>query len=118
MSRTSAGRSLMASAICVLLGGCAVGPDFTTPAKPPLDRYTAAPLPAAGGKQGAAPFVAAEEIPTRWWAAFHSAPLDRLIRAAVTNNPSLQAADAALKLARYNALAQRGLYFPQVGASY
>ncbi|WP_420135701.1 efflux transporter outer membrane subunit [Rhodopseudomonas sp.] len=117
MSRVHAKRSVMATAICMLLGGCAVGPDFITPAPPSVDRYTAAPLPAAGGKQGA-PFVAAEDIPTRWWSAFRSVPLDRVIRAAVTNNPSLQAADAALKLARYNALAQRGLYFPQVAASY
>lgn len=108
---------LLATMACVLLGGCAVGPDFVRPAPPAVDRYTAAALPAAG-KQAAAPFVVAEDIPTRWWAAFRSAPLDRLIRGAITTNPSLQAADAALKVAQYNALAQRGLYFPQVGASY
>ncbi|WP_054164922.1 efflux transporter outer membrane subunit [Rhodopseudomonas sp. AAP120] len=105
--------------VCVLLGGCAVGPDFVQPAPPKVDRYTAAALPAAiGGKDAGTSFVVAEDIPTRWWSAFRSDPLDRLIRAAVTNNPSLQAADAALKLAQYNALAQRGLYLPQLAASY
>ena len=32
----------------------------------------------------------------------------------VNHNPNLQAAEAAIKVARYNALAQRGLYFPQL----
>src|SRR6202021_874593 len=31
--------------------------------------------------------------------------------------PNLQAAEAAIKVARYNALAQRGLYFPQISGS-
>ncbi|UYO41654.1 efflux transporter outer membrane subunit [Rhodopseudomonas palustris] len=102
---------------CVCLAGCAVGPNFVQPPSPEVDRYTVAALPAKSpGK--AQPFVVAEDVPTRWWSAFRSESLDRLVRATVVRNPTLQAADAAIKVAHFNALAQRGLFFPQVSASY
>ena len=50
----------------------------------------------------------------RWWSAFRSKPLDDLVRQSVDHNPNLQAAEAAIRVAQYNALAQRGLFFPQV----
>ncbi|MFN5721503.1 MAG: TolC family protein, partial [Bradyrhizobium sp.] len=54
----------------------------------------------------------------RWWTAFRSKPLDELIKMSVEHNPSLQSAEAAIRIAQYNALAQRGLFFPQIGANY
>jgi NodT family efflux transporter outer membrane factor (OMF) lipoprotein len=54
----------------------------------------------------------------RWWSAFHSRPLDELIKLSVEHSPSLQAAEAAIRVAQFNALAQRGLFFPQIGANY
>ena len=36
------------------------------------------------------------------------------MRESVNHNPNLQAAEAAIKIAHYNALAQRGLFFPQL----
>lgn len=109
-------RPIVATLACLWLGCCAVGPTFVPPAPPEVERYTAAAV--SPTKPGAQPFVVATDVPTRWWTAYRSAPLDQLIRTAIARNPSLQAADAALKLAQYNALAQRGLYFPQVSASY
>ena len=50
--------------------------------------------------------------------AFRSKPLNDLIRMSVDHNPSLQSAEAAIKVANFNALAQRGLFFPQLGANY
>ena len=50
----------------------------------------------------------------RWWSAFRSKPLDDLVRQSVDHNPNLQAAEVAIRVAQYNALAQRGLFFPQV----
>ncbi|MFX4489908.1 TolC family protein, partial [Acinetobacter baumannii] len=35
----------------------------------------------------------------------------------VERSPNLQAAEAAIRVAFYNALAQRGLYFPQVSGN-
>jgi NodT family efflux transporter outer membrane factor (OMF) lipoprotein len=100
------------------LAGC-VGPNFVRPAPPEVDGYLpgklASPNPGAGPPHVAAQhFVSGGEIAARWWAAFRSTTLDGLIREAVAHNPSLQSAEAAIKVAQYNALAQRGLYFPQV----
>lgn len=113
MTRAGKGARWVAAGLASsMLAGCAVGPDFVEPQPPEVDRYTAKPL------QQKQPFVVADDIPTRWWSAFRSEPLNGLIRSAVEHNPSLQSADAALKVAQYNALAQRGLFFPQVSASY
>jgi NodT family efflux transporter outer membrane factor (OMF) lipoprotein len=49
---------------------------------------------------------------------FHSPPLNELIELALTNNPDLKAAQAALSVARENVLAQRGVYFPSVAAGF
>ena len=59
-------------------------------------------------------FVTGADVSARWWAAFKSPPLNELVRQSVDHNPNLQAAEAAIKVAQYNALAQRGLFFPQV----
>ncbi|MDR3467434.1 MAG: TolC family protein, partial [Xanthobacteraceae bacterium] len=112
-----------ASVLALALGGCAVGPNFSPPASPDVDRFTASPLAAAasdreGPKVASQHFVHGGEVAAKWWAAFRSQPLNDLIRMSVEHNPSLQSAEAAIKVAEFNALAQRGLFFPQVGANY
>jgi NodT family efflux transporter outer membrane factor (OMF) lipoprotein len=114
---------LLAGALALGLSGCAVGPDFVSPPAPEVDRYTAGPTasPAAGasGPQLARQhFVTGADISAKWWTAFRSRPLNDLIKLAVDQNPSLQAAEAAIEVAQYNALAQRGLFLPQVSANY
>jgi len=69
----------------------------------------------AGGE--AQRFVEGLEIPGKWWALFHSQPLNDLIERSLTNNPDLQAAQAALKVARENVRAQRGAFYPSVAGS-
>ena len=49
---------------------------------------------------------------------FHSQPLNGLIEQSLTNNHDLKAAQAALSVARENVLAQRGVYYPNVSASF
>jgi NodT family efflux transporter outer membrane factor (OMF) lipoprotein len=112
-------------AISVTLGGCAVGPDFKRP-EPPAEAgssYTPIPMPTetvsaetASGTSGVAQrFVPAQEIPAQWWTLFHSEPLDRLIHAALENNPNMTAAQAALRQAQENYDAQRGgALYPEV----
>ena len=68
----------------------------------------------SGPKVPSQHFVTGEGVSARWWAAFRSKPLNDLIRDAVNHNPNLQAAEAAIKVANYNALAQRGLWAPQI----
>jgi NodT family efflux transporter outer membrane factor (OMF) lipoprotein len=116
-------KPLLASAASLLLASCAVGPNFETPPAPDVSRYTPEPLasPKADADEPRVPrqqFVSGADIPPRWWAAFRSQPLNELIRLSVEHNPSLQSAEAAIRVANFNALAQRGLFFPQIGVNY
>jgi NodT family efflux transporter outer membrane factor (OMF) lipoprotein len=109
---------------CAALGLCAcVGPNFHRPAPPSVDRYTAEPLPpataAATGSGGAAQrFLMEQEVPRDWWTRFGSEELDALVAEALRANPSVQAAQAALRQALEIAAAQRGAFFPNVQASF
>jgi NodT family efflux transporter outer membrane factor (OMF) lipoprotein len=109
--------------LCILLAGCAVGPDFKRPTAPSVDRYTQQLLSAQtasveikGGE--AQRFVQGMDIPGQWWTLFHSKPLNDLIEQALKANPDLEAAQAALRGAWENVYAQQGAYFPSVDANF
>src|ERR1700691_5664103 len=111
-----------AGVLALAISGCAVGPTFVAPPAPDADGYVrgklASPDPGRGGPPVAGQhFVTGADVSARWWSAFKSPPLNQLVRRSVDHNPNLQAAEAAIKVARYNALAQRGLYFPQISGS-
>lgn len=100
-----------------------MGPNFVRPAAPTATGYTAEPLPAqpalaevAGG--GAQRFVQGLDLPGQWWTLFHSQPLNDLVEQALRANPSLQAAEAALRQAMENVYAQQGFFFPTVQAGF
>jgi NodT family efflux transporter outer membrane factor (OMF) lipoprotein len=99
-----------------MLGGCAVGPNFVRPAPPDADRYTREARPeatvAADGQ--AQHFSPGAAIPADWWRLFKSAQLDALVRQALTNNPTLQAAEASLRQSQNNMRAGYGVFFPQI----
>jgi NodT family efflux transporter outer membrane factor (OMF) lipoprotein len=104
-----------------LLGGCAVGPNFVRPAAPDTDRYTHEAQPEATVKADgqAQHFTPGTDIPADWWRLFKSPQLDAVVRQAISNNPTLQAAEASLRQSQDNLRAGYGLYFPQgqAGAS-
>jgi NodT family efflux transporter outer membrane factor (OMF) lipoprotein len=107
--------------LLLLAAGCAVGPDYRVPAAPEVSTYTPGTLPAATASaeapQGAPQrFVTGMDIPGQWWMLFHSTALNELIAQSLRANPSLAAAQAALRQARENTAAQRGAYYPQVSA--
>jgi NodT family efflux transporter outer membrane factor (OMF) lipoprotein len=110
-------------ALALLLTGCAVGPDFVRPAAPEATDYTQNPLaPTAsaahvvGGESQH--FVDGQDIPGEWWELFESSALNDMVERALSANPDLKAAEAALTVAHENMLAQRGAYFPAVSASF
>lgn len=114
-------RIILAAALS--LTGCAVGPDFHRPDAPRADRYSPTPMatatasaPAMAGK--AQTFDSARDIPADWWTLFQSPALDRLIRKVLQANPTIEAAQAALRQAQENVNAQRGFFFPTVQAGY
>lgn len=94
------------------LSACAVGPDFAPPPAPQAAHMTPEPTASPGDGQR---FVEGGDIPAEWWTLYRSKPLDRLVRETLENNPSLQAAEASIKIAYYNAEAQKGVFLPQVG---
>ena len=106
-----------------LLCGCAVGPNFKTPAPPKVQGYLPQTLPPQTGQADIAGgevqrFVAGMDIPAQWWTLFHSPALNVLVQQALKNNPTLQGAQAALRQANETASAQRGAYYPGVQANY
>ena len=119
--RSSVQRGAGLSAILALLGGCAVGPNFVRPAAPDTDRYTHEAQPEATVKADgqAQHFTPGTDIPADWWRLFKSPQLDAVVRQAISNNPTLQAAEASLRQSQDNLRAGYGLYFPQghAGAS-
>ena len=99
----------------MLLQGCAVGPDFHKPAPPATASYTLGELAPPDGLQS---FVPGLDIPGEWWILFHNQALDRLIRRALAANPTLTAAQAALRQARETVYAQEGSFFPDISATF
>ena len=122
MTRTARGFSFALLAAAAL-SACAVGPDFHAPAPPATTHYTRAPEPtgtvAAPGASGAAQTFSTErDIPADWWTLFHSQPLDDLVRQALTDSPTVQAAQATLLTAVETWKAERGgLLLPAVDAT-
>ncbi|HXS41803.1 MAG TPA: efflux transporter outer membrane subunit [Stellaceae bacterium] len=111
-----------AALAALLLASCAVGPDFKRPAAPAVSGYTPekqAPATISAAVKGgeAQRFVAGMDIPGQWWTLFHSPALDALIKEALQSNPSLEAAQATLRQAQENVLAQRGVLFPSVSGN-
>jgi NodT family efflux transporter outer membrane factor (OMF) lipoprotein len=106
-----------------LVAGCAAGPDFHTPAPPATSHYTRAPEPtgtvAAPGASGTAQTFSSErDIPADWWTLYHSSSLDGLVREALADSPTVQAAQATLSTAVETWKANRGgLLLPAIDAT-
>lgn len=123
MPGTGGGRLRRLSVLAALmLAGCAVGPEFRRPDPPAVSSYTEGSLsdatetaPVAGGVSQR--FVSGEEIPSRWWALFRSEALDRLIRQALSDSPTLAAAEATIRAAEEIRWAQFGALLPSVDGS-
>lgn len=107
----------------MLLAGCAVGPNFHRPDPPLVNGYTPEPLSrrTSGAKVSAGEsqrFVEGLDIPGQWWTLFHSQPLNELVDQALKDNPSLESAQAALRIAQEDVKAQQGSYYPSLSANF
>jgi NodT family efflux transporter outer membrane factor (OMF) lipoprotein len=93
----------------LLLAGCAVGPDYRTPA----------PLPAQALKLSETDVakVTASPLPPRWWRLFDDPQLDRLEEKALARNTDLRQAAANLQRARAALSEARAGRFPDTRAS-
>lgn len=116
-------RILIVLASTAVLAGCAAGPDFKRPEPPQAQDYAPQPLPkttsAAEGIAGAAQtFSPARDIPADWWTVFRSPELNALVEQAIKANPTIEAAQAALRQAQENVYAQQGFFYPTIQAGY
>jgi NodT family efflux transporter outer membrane factor (OMF) lipoprotein len=99
--------------VCLLaasLGGCAVGPDFTSPTTPANAGYQTTPLPAQ--------FALGRDISADWWTIFRSPQLNALVTRALARNPTIEAAQATLRGAQFDVYAQLGYFAPTLSAGY
>lgn len=97
-------------AFCLLLAGCAVGPDYVRPA---MD------LPAAYKEQG--PWKSAEpgqiDSRQRWWEAYADPVLNGLIVQANDANQNIRFAETQYRQAQAAARMARAAFWPTLGAS-
>src|SRR5438105_7316680 len=121
-ARQSAGTVAALAALAPVSGGT-VGPDFRRPAPPAVDRYTRQPLVAktasadvAGGEEQR--FLHDRDISRQWWTLFQSPQLNALIEKALKANPTLVAAQAALRQAMELVYAQQGFFYPTIQANF
>lgn len=110
-------------AVSMALCSCAVGPTFKSPDPPQTQGYAAGSLPeqtavtdVSGGE--AQHFELGHDLPGQWWTLFGSSQLDALVEHAMANYPDIAAQQAALREARDNVRAQRGVFAPQVQAVF
>jgi NodT family efflux transporter outer membrane factor (OMF) lipoprotein len=107
------------AAAAATIAGCQVGPNFATPDAPTVAGYTPAPLAKTVAADGQAQtFVQGLDVGGRWWTLYGSPDLDALVDRALKANPDLEAAQAALRVAREAYYAQRGALLPTVDAGY
>ena len=115
-------RAMAVAMLAFVLAGCAAGPDFKAPASPRANGYllhapgATVAADAAGGD--AQTFEVGADIPGDWWTLFHSPALSALVAQSLQNNHDLKAAQAALRVAHEDVLAQRGSFVPAVSAGF
>jgi multidrug efflux system outer membrane protein len=98
-------RNLAATALAVLIAGCAVGPDYRRPE---------VELPAAW--QGA-PAEGVKGVRDRWWTLYADPVLDRLVEEALANNLDLALAAARVDEARALLRIADAQFWPSVDAA-
>ncbi|HEX2789296.1 MAG TPA: efflux transporter outer membrane subunit [Steroidobacteraceae bacterium] len=114
--------ALLVSSVA-LTASCAVGPRYHRPEAPANAGYAPTPLPQSSAS---APIHGGEvqrliddrDIPFEWWQLFQSPALNALVERAFRANPTIAAAEATLVQAQELVYAQRGYFFPTIGANY
>jgi NodT family efflux transporter outer membrane factor (OMF) lipoprotein len=107
------------TALCAALSlHACVGPDFLPPEPPNIESFTPDRQPKTFSAQGKTQHLDVNrELPAEWWELFHSPSLDSLINRALHDNPNIEAARAALRVAQANVYAEVGQLFPLATAN-
>ena len=94
-----------AALAAVVLGGCAIGPDYKRPPVTPPDAFR--------GQVSAGEVASLADAP--WWEAFRDPVLNGLIQEALAGNYDVRIAAARVQNARAQAVVARAPFFPQLG---
>ena len=88
------------------------------PKGPQVERYTSQPGPAStmAADGQAQRFGVGAKVAADWWRLFESPQIDALVRQAIADNPSLQAAQAGLRQSEASLRAGYGVFYPQLDA--
>lgn len=116
-SRTVRGVIVGFALLLTVLVGCRPGPDFVRPQPPAITAYTpasAAPNLTPGTGEPPQRLKIGQQIPAAWWDLFHSPALDRVVRQAIADSPTIEAAKATLAQAQQAVLQARGALYPQL----
>ena len=106
--------------VAALLSACKQGPNFFSPAAPEEKAYTTPddlipPPDEPGVKTRAEQRIAlGAKVKNEWWTLFHSPPLERVMREALADSPTIAEATATLAQGRQLTLAVAGGALPQV----
>lgn len=105
-------------ALCAMLAGCMVGPDFKQADAPKTEKYTSATLSVEQADGGSGQHVVpGGEVPADWWRMFGSEKLNKLIDRGMANSLTVASARARLREVQENYNAQFGaVLFPSVDA--
>jgi NodT family efflux transporter outer membrane factor (OMF) lipoprotein len=104
------------AAVILLLAaaGCSAGPDYKRPALAQADGY---PVPETHDIDGQGQRFVTGQAPSRWWRGFASSALDGLVDSALSQSPTLAAADARLGMAKEDLRAEKGGLWPDLSAN-
>ncbi len=111
-------RFLAATAFICAVSGC-VGPDWKIPDSPDIGKFTADTLPKTETAQGKTLHLdVGRDLPAAWWTLFRSHQLNALIERSLKDNPNLESAQAALRVAQANVYAEVGALLPLAQGNY
>ncbi|NWF39006.1 efflux transporter outer membrane subunit [Mariprofundus sp. NF] len=112
-------KAITAAVLSLFISGCAVGPDFSSPASPSATKYSNEyPEERSDGASSQTKLKEAASIPALWWQLFESEALEQLVALGLQQSPTLAAAKARLKAAEETFSADHSsILFPAVDAS-
>ncbi len=131
VGKVTSNKTIVLVCFILLNTACMVGPDFEEPAPPCTEAYTETPIAketiTANQKKGMGPegpdtngsgesqkYICDRDIEGDWWHLFGSYPLNELVHRGLEKNHNLEAALAALNMARANYQGSMGPLFPQL----
>ena len=106
-------------AVALGFAGCAVGPNYVPPEAPKGSGYTSSTDPriTAVAEGQVQRFEVGKQIAADWWRLFKNPKVDAFVAESMSDNPSLQAAQARLRQSQDVLRAGYGVFFPQIAGN-